>query len=99
MNQKIIDKLPGWRCQTTYTVIGLDQLNDVGQAITHARREIAGSLAELVLKEPKFFSAQETDGGTLLDINFDCCVLTPEELRAELKKMYVLGQESARRGA
>ena len=96
MSEKIIDKLPGLAFHTRYTLPNLGLLCNPKDAVVKARFDAARLVAGAILNEPKFFTGTESAEGTMLDIRLDCYVLTAEELRAELRRVYALGAKNAR---
>lgn len=69
-----------------------------GEAIIIARDHLRQEVADLLVTEPRFFTMEELPGLGVLDIRFDCRVVTTEELRAALLEAYRTGvQEGAYR--
>ena len=58
----------------------------------------ARRVADMILKEPKFFTAKEIEGGALIELRLDCYVLTKQELFNELGRVYALGVNAGRGG-
>ncbi len=87
----IVGKLPGLDCHYDVVIANDLRRHGEGAPLKAAMQDGARAMAELIVREPKFFSVKELEGGLALHVRGDAYVLTAEQLRSELAAAYSRG--------